>query len=80
MTKEQRESKNIIYADLKIVGEYYDSADKNMRSVAAYHMQQAVEKTIKLKAEINGLDLWGHDIKILIEKCKRNGVDIEVPS
>ena len=79
MTKEQKQYRGLIRADLKIALDNYESTDKAMRLQAAYHMQQAVEKTIKLKAEIYGLNLWGHDIDILIKKCDDNNVDIDVP-
>ena len=79
MTKEQRLFKGIILADLKIVSDYFNDPDKAMRQLAAYHMQQAVEKTIKLKAEIEGLNLWGHDIRALIKRCDDNGIDIGIP-
>ncbi len=68
MTREQKLLKGIILADLRIVSEHYNDPDKGMRQLAAYHMQQAVEKTIKLKAEIEGLNLWGHDIRALIKR------------
>ena len=57
MTKDQKLFKGLIYADLRIVTTYYNDEDKAMRLQSAYHMQQAVEKTIKLKAEIRGLNL-----------------------
>jgi len=79
MTKEQKQYRGLIRADLKIALDNYESSDKAMRLQAAYHMQQAVEKTIKLKAEICGLNLWGHDIDILIKKCDDNSVDISIP-
>ena len=79
MTKEQKLFKNLIKADLHICKKYYDSPDKALRLMAAYHMQQAVEKTIKLKAEINGLNLWGHDIVKLMAKCDEAGIDIGIP-
>lgn len=79
MTKEQKKYKVLILADLKLVANYYNSEDKALRLQAAYHMQQAIEKTIKLKAEIEGLNLWGHDIEKLIKSCKDKGVDISVP-
>lgn len=79
MTKEQKQYKALIKADLLIVNNYADSDDKALRLQAAYHMQQAIEKTIKLKAEIKGVNLWGHDIDILIKKCKDAGIDIEIP-
>ncbi len=79
MTKEQKQFKGIILADLKMASRYYDDSDKHMRQLAAYHTQQAVEKTIKLKAEIEGLNLWGHDIRALIKSCDDHGIEIDVP-
>ena len=79
MTKDQKLYKGLILADLKIVVSYYNDEDKAMRLQAAYHMQQAVEKTIKLKAEIKGLNLWGHNINRLIKACDDGGIDIETP-
>lgn len=79
MTKEQKQYKGLIKADLRIVSNYAESEDKALRLQAAYHMQQAIEKTIKLKAELKGLTLWGHDIDILLKKCSDAGIDIEVP-
>lgn len=52
MTKEQKQYKGLIKADLKLALDNYDDKDKAVRLQAAYHMQQAIEKTIKLKAEI----------------------------
>ena len=43
-------------------------------------MQQAIEKTIKLKAGIEGLNLWGHDIGLLLRKCDKSGIDINIPA
>lgn len=79
MDKEQKAYKSLIMADLKIVSNYWNSDDKSLRLQAAYHIQQAIEKTIKLKAELKGLNLWGHDIDVLIERCSREGIDIGVP-
>ncbi len=59
MTKEQKLYKSLILADLKIALTHYESEEKAIRLQAAYHAQQAIEKTIKLKAEmICGGDLW----------------------
>jgi len=80
MTKEQKQYKSLIKADLKIVDNYAESDDKALRLQAAYHMQQAIEKTIKLKAELKGVSLWGHDIDVLLKKCTDVGIDIEVPN
>lgn len=79
MTKEQKLYKSLIKADLKIVETYWDEEDKALRLQAAYHMQQAIEKTIKLKAEISGVNLWGHDIDVLIKKCDDAEIDIGIP-
>lgn len=79
MTKEQRQYKGLIKADLKLVIDHYNDDDKAIRLQAAYHMQQAVEKIIKLKAEIEDVNLWGHDIDVLIRKCDEAGIDIAVP-
>lgn len=80
MTKEQKQYKALIKADLKIVDNYAESEDKALRLQAAYHVQQAIEKTIKLKAELKGVSLWGHDIDVLLKKCTDAGIDIEVPN
>jgi HEPN domain-containing protein len=79
MTKEQKLYKALILADLRLVVENYADDNKAIRLQAAYHMQQAVEKTIKLKAELEGLTLWGHDIDVLLKRCDDSGVSIDVP-
>lgn len=78
MTKDEKAFKALIMADLKIVNHYADSSDKSEKLQAAYHMQQAIEKTIKLKAMIKGLNLWGHDINKLIGNCIKSGIDIDI--
>ncbi|MBP5553396.1 MAG: HEPN domain-containing protein [Lachnospiraceae bacterium] len=80
MTKEQKLYKTLIKADLRLVEEHYDDKNKAVRLQAAYHMQQAIEKTIKLKAELEGQNLWGHDIDVLINKCDNAGIDIGIPN
>ncbi len=80
MTKEQKQYRLLIKSDLRIVERYWNSGDKADRLQAAYHMQQAIEKTIKLKAYMQGIeDIWGHDIKALINYCRKKGYDIKVP-
>ena len=79
MTEEQKQFKDLILADLKVVDDYYLSESKSLKLMAAYHMQQAIEKTIKLKAQLEGLYLWGHDIDVLINKCEEANVDINIP-
>lgn len=46
MTKEQKQYKGLIKADLRIVSNYAESEDKALRLQAAYHMQQAIEKLL----------------------------------
>ena len=80
MNKEQKQFKLLIKSDLRIVERNWDSDDKADRLQAAYHMQQAIEKTIKLKAYVHGIDdIWGHDIRALINWCKKKGYNIDVP-
>ena len=79
MTRDQKQYKGLILADLQIAKRYYKDEDKPLRLQAAYHLQQAIEKTIKLKAEIAGLSLWGHDIDVLLKKCDDSNIDIGVP-
>ena len=79
MTREQKLFKALIKADLKLVIENYQDSDKAIRLQAAYHMQQAVEKTIKLKAGSEGLNLWGHEIDVLIKKCDDYNIEIGIP-
>ncbi len=43
MTKEQKQYKLLIKADLKLVFDNYLNDNKAIRLQAAYHMQQAVE-------------------------------------
>lgn len=69
MTKEQKQYKGLILADLRIVSNYANSKVKYEKLQAAYHMQQAIEKTIKLKAWICGYNLWGHNIAVLLNNC-----------
>ncbi len=80
MTKEQKLYKTLILADIKLARDNYESDDKAVRLQAAYHTQQAIEKTIKLKAGICGLNLWGHDIDVLIKKCDDAGLKIDIPA
>lgn len=80
MTKDQKQFRGLILADLNIAKDYMDSDNKQMRLMAAYHIQQAVEKIIKLKAEIKGIDyLWGHNLIKLLQECDRLGIDLKEP-
>lgn len=80
MTREQKLNKMMIKADLRIVEINWNLDNKADRLQAAYHMQQAIEKTIKLKADILGLEeLWGHNIAKLIKDCEEKNIDIFVP-
>lgn len=72
--------KGLILADLKIVRNLADSEIRYEKLQAAYHMQQAIEKTIKLKANVCcGVELWGHNIAKLLRNCINLGIDIKTP-
>ena len=76
-------TKGLIRADIiaakQAIAFFEEKKVKDIKNIAAYHLQQAIEKTIKLKAEIAGLSLWGHDIDVLLKKCDDNNIDIGVP-
>lgn len=72
------DDKGMILADLRIAG-MLCSCNRFDRLLASFHIQQAIEKTIKFKANDNGLTLYGHDIKILITDCDMAGIDIGIP-
>ena len=59
MTGEQKKLRAMILADLKMALVGGNSDDKYERLLGAYHIQQAIEKTIKLKASVQELNLWG---------------------
>ena len=80
MTKAQKQYKLLILSDLKIAASLKDSESKSDRLMAAYHVQQAIEKTIKLKAEICGVNLWGHNIRMLIRDCDKRKLSLGVPA
>ena len=46
MTKEQKQFKLLILSDLKIAASLKDSESKSDRLMAAYHVQQAIEKQL----------------------------------
>ncbi len=43
MTRDQKQYKGLILADLQIAKRYYNDEDKPLRLQAAYHLQQAIE-------------------------------------
>ena len=65
-------------ADLKTAKKQVNSADKYEKHIAAYHTQQAIEKTLKYLAEQQGKNLWGHDITKLILQCQKLGIKVPV--
>lgn len=73
MTKDEKRFKLLIMADLRVAKKLILSDNKYDRLIAAYHIQQAIEKTIKLVAVMNGINLWGHDIEYLINECDKQG-------
>ena len=63
-------------ADLKTAKKQVNSADKYEKHIAAYHTQQAIEKTLKYLAEKKGQNLWGHDLTKLILQCRKLGIQV----
>lgn len=70
----------LIMDDLNLA--YRGAMSNNKASVlnGAYHAQQAIEKTIKLKVSVKyGKNLWGHKIEDLIADCNKRNFNINVP-
>ena len=82
-------SKGIIRADLiaaKQAIEYYDETGiRDIKNIAAYHLQQAAEKLIKYQiyanvASVNNSQLYTHNIDRLISYAESLGIPFFVPS
>lgn len=71
----------IIIDDLNLAYRGAMSDNKATKNNGAYHAQQAIEKTIKLKVLLyNGMVLWGHNIYQLVKYCDVNKIQINIPS
>lgn len=68
---------NLIKADLKCVGIFANGTDEFDLNIAAYHCQQAVEKTCGYVAQIHGLkSKRTHDIQVWVEYLRDNGISV----
>jgi len=77
--KFQLQYRLMILDDLNLA--YRGATANNKASVlnGAYHAQQAIEKTIKLKVSVKyGKSLWGHRIEDLIRECKKGNYNIGI--
>lgn len=83
-------TKGIIKADIiaaKQAIEYYDNnySIKSIKNIAAYHLQQAVEKLIKLQIYDSGViisntRMYTHNIEKLIIYGDSLGIGLDVPN
>lgn len=66
-------------ADLTTAKKLVNSANKYEKHLAAYHTQQAIEKTLKYVIELKlGHQPWGHDIRALVMQGKK--AEIYIPA
>ena len=81
-------SKGLIQGDIltaKQAIDYYEKRkNKNIKNVAAYHLQQAAEKLIKIQIYRNTAapdysKLYVHNLEKLIEYAESLGIEIIVP-
>lgn len=78
----------MIQSDLIIakdaISRYKTTKNKNIKNLGAYHVQQAVEKTLKLCIYSSGVvysnkNLYTHNIEYLIRYAKLLGVKTYIP-
>lgn len=78
----------IIRADLlaadRAIEEYKKSGFKEIKSIAAYHLQQAAEKLIKIQiysqiGEPDDYQLYTHNLEKLIIYANKENLQIDVP-
>lgn len=81
-------TKGIIKADIiaaKQAIEYFEAnGNRNIKNVAAYHLQQAAEKLIKIQiyancSNINYSQLYTHNLERLILYADSSGVELIIP-
>lgn len=82
-------SLGIIYADILMVKHALQDYKanpkiKDIKNMAAYHLQQAVEKLIKYQIyrnahQVSNRELYTHNIGVLIEYAKKENLRIRVP-
>ena len=83
-----RLTKGLIMADIiaaKQAIAYYDEKGiKDIKNIAAYHLQQAAEKLIKIQiyqgiTSINNREIYTHDLRRLIGYAGAQGLALQVP-
>ena len=81
-------SKGLIKADIiaaKQAIEYFEETGaKDIKNVAAFHLQQATEKLLKYQIykglnEINNRQMYTHDLSRLNEYAESEGLDLVIP-
>ena len=81
-------TKGIIKADIiaaKQAIEYFEAnGNRNIKNVAAYHLQQAAEKLIKIQiyancSNINNSQMYTHNLERLILYADSSGVALIIP-
>ena len=66
---------SIAKADLITAERCVDSENKHIKHHAAYHTEQAIEKTLKFLIEAKkGSFPWGHDIAKLVYEAEKYGI------
>lgn len=81
-------TKGLIKADMiaarQAIDYYEESGNRNIKNIAAYHLQQAVEKLIKIQIYNSGVtydnrSIYKHDIKALILYADSLNISLVVP-
>lgn len=81
-------TKGLIKADIIAARQAIDYFDKHrikdIKNVAAYHLQQASEKLLKIQiyniiVDTNNRRMYTHDLSKLIEYAETEGLDLIVP-
>lgn len=82
-------SMSLIEADIitakQAIACYEKSKPKDMKNIAAYHLQQATEKLIKIQIRseldnLNNVTLYTHNIEKLLAYSERMNMSINVPA
>lgn len=83
------ETKGIIKADLiaarQAMDYYKEKGIKDIKNIAAFHLQQAAEKLIKYQiykkvAEVDNHRVYTHNIDKLIDYADSLGIEINIPN
>lgn len=81
-------TKSLIKADIIAAQQaidYYDNHNiKDIKNIAAYHLQQAAEKLIKYQiykalSDTNNRQMYTHDLRKLKDYAEAEGIDVIIP-